>query len=34
MSEDAIATEKTAEGIRNFDSDIRKLETMIQSKLS
>ncbi len=34
MSEDAMATEKTAEGIRNFAADIRKLETMIQSKLS
>ena len=34
MSEDAMATEKTAEGIRNFAVDIRKLETMIQSKLS
>ncbi len=30
MSEDAMATEKTAEGIRNFAVDIRKLETMIQ----
>ena len=34
MSEDAMATEKTTEGIRNFDADIRKLETMDQSKLS
>jgi len=34
MSEDAMATEKTAEGIRNFAADIRKLETMIQNKLS
>ena len=34
MSEDAMATEKTAEGMRNFAADIRKLETMIQSKLS
>jgi transaldolase len=34
MSEDAMATEKTAEGIRNFAADIRKLETMIQRKLS
>ena len=34
MSEDAMATGKTAEGIRNFAADIRKLETMIQSKLS
>ena len=34
FSEDAMATEKTGEGIRNFAADIRKLETMIQSKLS
>ncbi len=34
FNEDAMATEKTAEGIRNFAADIRKLETMIQSKLS
>lgn len=34
MSEDAMATEKTAEGIRNFAVDIRKLEAMIQDKLS
>jgi len=34
LNEDAMATEKTAEGIRNFAADIRKLETMIQSKLS
>tara|TARA_B100001093_G_scaffold224885_1_gene215509 strand:- start:550 stop:1524 length:975 start_codon:yes stop_codon:yes gene_type:complete len=33
MSEDAMASEKTAEGIRNFAADIRKLETMIQTKL-
>lgn len=33
LSEDAMATEKTAEGIRNFAVDIRKLEKMIQSKL-
>lgn len=33
FSEDAMATEKTAEGIRNFAADIRKLETMIQEKL-
>ena len=33
FSEDAMATEKTAEGIRNFAVDIRKLETMIQEKL-
>jgi len=34
MSEDAMATEKTAEGIRNFAADIRKLEAMIQDKLT
>ena len=34
FNEDAMATEKTGEGIRNFAADIRKLETMIQSKLS
>lgn len=34
FSEDAMATEKTAEGIRNFAVDIRKLEAMIQEKLS
>jgi len=34
FSEDAMATEKTAEGIRNFAEDIRKLEAMIQEKLA
>jgi transaldolase len=34
FSEDAMATEKTAEGIRNFAVDIRKLEAMIQEKLA
>jgi len=34
LSEDAMATEKTAEGIRNFAVDIRKLEAMIQEKLA
>lgn len=29
MNEDAMATEKTAEGIRRFAADIRKLETML-----
>ena len=33
MSKDILATEKTAEEIRNFATDIRKLETMIQSKI-
>ena len=31
LSEDAMATEKTSEGIRNFAADIRKLEAMIQA---
>lgn len=31
MNEDAMATEKTAEGIRLFSADIRKLETLIES---
>jgi transaldolase len=30
FSEDAMATEKTAEGIRNFAIDIRKLDAMIE----
>jgi|TARA_B110000037_G_scaffold222571_1_gene298077 transaldolase len=34
FSEDAMATEKAAEGIRNFAVDIRKLEAMIQEKLA
>jgi transaldolase len=34
FSEDAMATDKTAEGIRNFAVDIRKLEAMIQEKLA
>ena len=32
MNEDAMATEKTAEGIRNFAADIVKLETLIAAK--
>ncbi|WP_182866059.1 transaldolase [Stieleria mannarensis] len=32
LNEDAMATEKTAEGIRRFAADIRKLETMIGEK--
>lgn len=34
FNEDAMATEKTAEGIRNFAADIVKLEELVQSKLS
>ena len=30
LNEDAMATEKTAEGIRKFSADIRKLEKLIQ----
>lgn len=32
MNEDAMATEKTAEGIRGFSADIVKLEKMLQQK--
>jgi transaldolase len=34
MNADAMATEKLAEGIRNFDADHRKLLTMISEKLA
>lgn len=34
LSEDAMATEKLAEGIRNFAVDQRKLEAMLEAKLS
>jgi transaldolase len=33
LNEDAMATEKTAEGIRNFAADIVKLEKVIAQKL-
>ena len=33
MNEDAMATEKTAEGIRNFAADIVKLEKLIAAKI-
>jgi transaldolase len=33
VNEDAMATEKLAEGIRRFAADIRKLEDLIQEKL-
>jgi transaldolase len=33
LNEDAMATEKTAEGIRNFAKDIVKLEKLVQSAL-
>lgn len=34
MNEDAMATEKLAEGIRNFSKDIVSLEKVIQSKIT
>lgn len=34
MNEDAMATEKLAEGIRGFTADIRKLEEIIQAKIA
>lgn len=34
LNEDAMATEKTAEGIRAFSADIRKLEALVSQKLS
>ena len=34
MNEDAMATEKLAEGIRNFAKDIVSLEDIIKSKMS
>lgn len=33
MNEDAMATEKLSEGIRNFSADIVKLENIIKSKI-
>ncbi|MEM1443140.1 MAG: transaldolase [Verrucomicrobiota bacterium] len=33
MNEDAMATEKTAEGIRAFSADIRKMEALISEKM-
>eukprot|EP00815_Leptocylindrus_aporus_P011746 CAMPEP_0116065936 /NCGR_PEP_ID=MMETSP0322-20121206/10080_1 /TAXON_ID=163516 /ORGANISM="Leptocylindrus danicus var. apora, Strain B651" /LENGTH=321 /DNA_ID=CAMNT_0003552387 /DNA_START=84 /DNA_END=1049 /DNA_ORIENTATION=- len=33
MNEDAMATEKLAEGIRNFGKDIEKLEAIVKSKI-
>ena len=34
MNDDAMATEKTAEGIRKFAIDIVKLEQMVAAKLA
>jgi transaldolase len=33
LNEDAMATEKTAEGIRKFAADVVKLEKLVASKL-
>ncbi|MEM7603243.1 MAG: transaldolase family protein, partial [Verrucomicrobiota bacterium] len=33
MCEDAMAIEKTAQGIRSFSADIRKMETLISEKM-
>ena len=33
MNEDAMATEKLAEGIRGFTQDILKLESIVQAKI-
>ena len=33
MNEDACATEKTAEGIRGFSADLRKLEDVIRAQM-
>jgi transaldolase len=33
LNEDAMATEKTAEGIRKFAADVVKLEKFVASKL-
>lgn len=33
MNEDAMATEKLAEGIRNFTKDLIKLENQIAARL-
>ena len=33
LNEDAMATEKTAEGIRAFSADIVKMEDLVESKL-
>ena len=33
MNEDAMATEKTAEGIRKFGEDILKLEKLVQAAI-
>jgi transaldolase len=34
LNDDAMATEKTAEGIRAFAKDINKLEAMIREALA
>ena len=34
LNEDAMATEKLAEGIRNFSNDLIKLENFIKERMS
>lgn len=34
LNEDAMATEKLSEGIRQFSSDLRKLEELVKAKLN
>jgi transaldolase len=34
LNEDAMATEKLAEGIRQFSADIEKLEAIVKGKLT
>jgi transaldolase len=34
MNQDAMATEKLAEGIRGFTADIEKLEKIVKSKIA
>jgi len=33
MNEDAMATEKLAEGIRNFNKDLLKLKELVKSRI-
>ena len=34
LNEDAMATEKLAEGIRKFSADVRSLESLLKNLLS
>ena len=34
LNEDAMATEKLAEGIRSFSADLVKLETLLKEKMT